>query len=91
VSEFIVQILAIATPGIGGPDILAGLVVTPQVFTRQDHSRVVAAVGEFCGKDVSRITKTLDAETKSVPAFKVANRDAATVNAFMQDVASRGT
>jgi len=31
----------------------------------------------------------VDAETKLVPAFKVGARDAATANAFMQDVASR--
>jgi IS1 family transposase len=31
----------------------------------------------------------IDAETKLVPAFKVGNRDAATANAFVQDVASR--
>jgi hypothetical protein len=29
----------------------------------------------------------IDAETKLVPAFKVGNRDAATADAFMQDVA----
>ncbi len=31
----------------------------------------------------------IDAETKLVPTFKVGNRDAATADAFMQDVASR--
>jgi len=31
----------------------------------------------------------IDAETKLVPAFKVGDRDAATADAFMQDVASR--
>jgi IS1 family transposase len=31
----------------------------------------------------------IDADTKLVPAFKVGNRDAATANAFVQDVASR--
>jgi IS1 family transposase len=31
----------------------------------------------------------IDAETKLVPAFKVGNRDAATANAFVRDVASR--
>jgi IS1 family transposase len=33
----------------------------------------------------------IDAETKLVPAFRVGNRDAATANAFMRDVASRMT
>ena len=31
----------------------------------------------------------IDSETKLVPAFKVGDRDAATADAFMQDVASR--
>jgi IS1 family transposase len=31
----------------------------------------------------------VDAETKLVPAFKIGNRDVATANAFMQDIASR--
>jgi IS1 family transposase len=40
----------------------------------------VGSVWTFCA---------IDAETKLVPAFKVGNRDAATADAFMQDVASR--
>jgi IS1 family transposase len=40
----------------------------------------IGSVWTFCA---------IDAETKLVPAFKVGNRDAATADAFMQDVASR--
>jgi IS1 family transposase len=40
----------------------------------------VGSVWTFCA---------IDAETKLVPAFKVGNRDGATADAFMQDVASR--
>lgn len=40
----------------------------------------VGSVWTFCA---------IDADTKLVPAFKVGNRDAATADAFVQDVASR--
>jgi IS1 family transposase len=40
----------------------------------------IGSVWTFCA---------IDAETKLVPSFKVGNRDAATADAFMQDVASR--
>jgi IS1 family transposase len=47
---------------------------------RMDDSPEVGSVWTFCA---------IDADTKLVPAFKVGNRDTATANAFMQDVASR--
>jgi IS1 family transposase len=40
----------------------------------------IGSVWTFCA---------IDSETKLVPAFRVGNRDAATADAFMQDVASR--
>ncbi len=48
--------------------------------TRMGDSMAVGSVWTFCA---------IDAETKLVPAFKVGQRNAATADAFMQDVASR--
>lgn len=47
---------------------------------RMDETAQVGSVWTFCA---------IDAETKLVPTFKVGNRDTATANAFVQDVASR--
>jgi IS1 family transposase len=44
------------------------------------NETAVGSVWTFCA---------IDADTKLVPAFKVGNRDKATANAFVQDVASR--
>jgi len=47
---------------------------------RMGDDTMVGSVWTFCA---------IDAETKLVPTFKVGQRDAATADAFMQDVASR--
>jgi len=47
---------------------------------RFGDSSQVGSVWTFCA---------IDADTKLVPAFKVGNRDTATANAFVQDVANR--
>jgi IS1 family transposase len=47
---------------------------------RMNETAPVGSVWTFCA---------IDADTKLVPAFKVGNRDIATANAFVQDVASR--
>jgi IS1 family transposase len=60
-------------------DEIWGFVGKKERNVRPDDSQV-GSVWTFCA---------IDADTKLVPAFKVGNRDAATANAFVQDIASR--
>lgn len=61
-------------------DEIWGFVGKKERNVRIDDDAQVGSVWTFCA---------IDAETKLVPAFKVGNRDAATANAFVADVASR--
>jgi IS1 family transposase len=61
-------------------DEIWGFVGKKQRRLREGDGPEVGNVWTFCA---------LDADTKLVPAFKVGNRDRATANAFMQDVAGR--
>jgi IS1 family transposase len=61
-------------------DEIWGFVGKKERNVRKGDDPQVGSVWTFCA---------IDAETKLVPAFKVGNRDAATANAFVADVASR--
>src|SRR6266849_7834233 len=61
-------------------DEIRGFVGKKDRNVRKDDSTQVGSVWTFCA---------IDADTKLVPAFRVGGRDAATANAFVQDVANR--
>jgi len=63
-----------------GDDETWGFVGKKDRNVRMNETAPVSSVWTFCA---------IDADTKLVPAFKVGNRDNATANAFVQDVASR--
>ena len=61
-------------------DEIWGFIGKKERNVRPDDSPEVGSIWTFCA---------IDAETKLVPAFRVGNRDAATANAFLWDVARR--
>ena len=61
-------------------DEIWGFVGKKEKHVKPEDGSEVGSVWTFCA---------IDAETKLVPAFRVGNRDAATANAFLQDVAER--
>jgi IS1 family transposase len=61
-------------------DEIWGFVGKKERHVKVDDPPEVGSVWTFCA---------IDAETKLVPAFRVGDRDAATANAFLQDVAAR--
>ena len=61
-------------------DEIWGFVGKKEKHVKIDDPLEVGSVWTFCA---------IDAETKLVPAFRVGGRDAATANAFLQDVAAR--
>lgn len=61
-------------------DEIWGFIGKKQRHTRFDDDPTIGDVWTFCA---------IDADTKLVPSFKVGKRDAATANAFLDDVASR--
>ncbi len=61
-------------------DEIWGFVGKKEKHVRPDDPADVGSVWTFCA---------IDAETKLVPAFRVGGRDAATANAFLDDVAGR--
>ncbi len=61
-------------------DEIWGFVGKKERHVRPEDPEDVGSVWTFCA---------IDAETKLVPAFKVGNRDSATADAFVQDVAKR--
>jgi IS1 family transposase len=61
-------------------DEIWGFVGKKEKHVKVDDPPEVGSVWTFCA---------IDAETKLVPAFRVGDRDAATANAFLEDVAGR--
>ena len=61
-------------------DEIWGFVGKKERHVKMDDPPEIGSVWTFCA---------IDAETKLVPAFRVGDRDAATANAFLQDVAGR--
>ena len=61
-------------------DEIWGFIGKKEKHVQPEDGPGVGSVWTFCA---------IDAETKLVPAFRVGERDAATANAFMQDVAQR--
>jgi IS1 family transposase len=61
-------------------DEIWGFIGKKEKHVKVDDSPEMGSVWTFCA---------IDADTKLVPAFRVGDRDAATANAFLQDVASR--
>ncbi len=61
-------------------DEIWGFIGKKERNVKPDDPPEVGSVWTFCA---------IDAETKLVPAFRVGNRDAATANAFLWDVAAR--
>ncbi|MGO9325208.1 MAG: IS1 family transposase [Terracidiphilus sp.] len=61
-------------------DEIWGFVGKKERHVKVDDPPEVGSVWTFCA---------IDADTKLVPAFRVGDRDAATANAFLQDVAAR--
>ena len=63
-------------------DEIWGFVGKKEKHIKPDDAPEMGSVWTFCA---------IDAETKLVPAFRVGDRDAATANAFLEDVAGRMT
>jgi len=63
-------------------DEIWGFVGKKEKHVKPEDGNAVGSVWTFCA---------IDADTKLVPAFRVGDRDAATANAFLQDVAERMT
>ena len=61
-------------------DEIWGFVGKKEKHVKMDDPPEVGSVWTFCA---------IDADTKLVPAFRVGERDAATANAFLADVAAR--
>jgi IS1 family transposase len=61
-------------------DEIWGFIGKKEKHVKVDDAPEVGSVWTFCA---------IDAETKLVPAFRVGDRDAATANAFMQDISER--
>ncbi len=63
-----------------GLDEIWGFVGKKEKHVKAEDGNAVGSVWTFCA---------IDADTKLVPAFRVGDRDAATANAFLEDVATR--
>jgi IS1 family transposase len=61
-------------------DEIWGFVGKKEKHIKPEDGNAVGSVWTFCA---------IDADTKLVPAFRVGDRDAATANAFLEDVAGR--
>lgn len=61
-------------------DEIWGFVGKKEKHVKPEDGNAVGSVWTFCA---------IDADTKLVPAFRVGDRDAATANAFVRDVAER--
>lgn len=61
-------------------DEIWGFVGKKEKHVKPEDGNAIGSVWTFCA---------IDAETKLVPAFRVGDRDAATANAFLADVAGR--